>query len=69
MKEYGVSWSLLENSQPMCSISVSGSDQVFGITGKNRAVVSRDDVTGELHLLVLEVEFNIIQVCDKAEQF
>ncbi|KAL5257862.1 hypothetical protein ACHWQZ_G012714 [Mnemiopsis leidyi] len=47
MKEYGVSWSLLENDQAMCSISVSGSDQVFGITERDRAVVSRDDVSGD----------------------
>ena len=50
----------------MCSISVSGSDQVFGITEKNRAVVSRDDVSGELFLLVLIVQFNLDRICDKA---
>ncbi|XP_063675181.1 tectonin beta-propeller repeat-containing protein 1-like isoform X2 [Bolinopsis microptera] len=46
IREYGQSWSLV-NSEPMCSISVSGSDQVFGITEVNRAVVSRDGVSGD----------------------
>eukprot|EP00116_Pleurobrachia_bachei_P002299 sb/3462561/ len=45
-KEWGSSWELVD-SEPMVSISVNGSDQVFGIRKSDRAVVTRRNITGE----------------------
>ena len=52
IREYGLAWELV-NSEPMFSISVSGSDQVFGIRLKDKAIVSRDNISGRYFFLLV----------------
>ena len=44
-KEWGTSWEQVA-SEPMVSVSVNGSDQVFGIRKSDRAIVTRQGITG-----------------------